>query len=135
MFENSKWYEEEPVNSFNFNYKSKKNRMHMMFDPFSFAIGLLILSSILSCIVYYLLNFNLESEINFYHQIIAQQNQTLSEIEIRIKDHILSMENLQKFNEIIFHIDRISNQLNITQIQNNLQDIANVIRHYVPPSS
>jgi hypothetical protein len=134
MLDYSKWREEEPLNSFNYNFKSKKKRISLTFDPFSFAVLLLILSSILSCIIYFLLNFNLESEIQFFHQILSLHNQTISKIETRIIQQILSKENLQRINQIIINTNRISNDFNITQIQNNLQDIANVIRHNAPPN-
>jgi hypothetical protein len=127
----SKWYEDEPLNSFKFNYKSKKKNIQTTFDPFTFSISLLIFICILSCIVFYLIY--LQNEIEFYHQVVAQQNQTIYQIENKILNQILNDDNMQKINTILYNIERISTQFNITQIQNNLQDIAKVINHYAPP--
>ena len=132
---NSIWSEEEPLNTFKFNYKSKNKKIHIIFDPFTFSISLLIFVSILTCIVYYLLHFNLESEIKFYHQVVFNQTLLITQIEHRIMDQVLNSENIQKMNVIINNIEKISSQFNITQIQNNLEDIAKVINHYAPPLS
>lgn len=129
--EHQKWYDEEPLNSFNFNYKSKNKKIHIVLDPFTFSISLLILFSILFCIIYYLVI--LRSEIGFYHQIFSEQSQNLLLIENRIIHQILNSDNIQKANKIITQVERISNQFNITQIQNNLQQITNGIAHIVPP--
>jgi hypothetical protein len=137
----SKWYEDEPFQSLNFNYKSKNKKIQIVFDPFIISVVILLFVISISLVIIYLVKLNLYHEIQFYHQIISQHNETITKIENKILgyslqiDQIISSNNTEIINKIIAQIDKITSELNVTQLQNNIQEITKVIMHYAPPSS
>ncbi len=66
----------------------------------------------------------LPNEIDYYHNIVAQHNQTISNIENKL-EIILGDPTIKQILNIINNINSITQQINVTLIQNDLTTIAN----------
>jgi len=115
--------------------KSKKPRkIKIVFDPYIFTLIILIFVLFTSALVYFTLiffipcinNFNhltserIPNEIDFIHQFLTQQNKTINDIESK-----MIIMNEIKINHIIQNLEIITTNLNVTQLQNNIQNIVN----------
>ena len=114
-------------------YKTKKYKI--VFDPFQFVLSMFFYIGIICLIIYYsivlivpniksfgqLTSSSIPNEIEYFHQILKQQNQTINDIESKI----LTTENILRVNQIIQNLEQITSQLNVTQLQNNIQNIVN----------
>jgi predicted PurR-regulated permease PerM len=82
-----------------------------------------------------LTNFNLiltqiPSEINFYHNIVAQHNQTLVKLENNLLI-IVNSHTLKNIEETIQQVDMITKNLNVTQIQDDLKQIVSILERLI----
>jgi hypothetical protein len=131
---------------------TKRRTSRIVFDPFVFTLFLLLFITIVVISVYYLIiflpsvimNFNnlientIPNELTYYHSLLDQHNRTLVHIESNILTYmnltniVLNTDTLQISNHIIENMDRITSSLNITQIQNNLDDIVNTLNRILP---
>jgi predicted PurR-regulated permease PerM len=81
-------------------------------------------------------NFNLilnqiPSEMNFYHNIVSQHNQTLVKLENNLAI-VLNSQTLNRMEETIQQLDIITKNLNVTQIQNELKLIVSILESLIP---
>jgi len=124
---------------------SQQRRIGLIFDPFVFSILVLIFLIILSVLIYsfvfliypviknfdQLVSNDIPAELEYLHEIIRQHNQTLTMIEGNLLEYfnttniIVTENNFHKINHIIQNVDFITSTLNVTQLQNNIQDIVN----------
>jgi hypothetical protein len=116
--------------------RPSNRKIQITIDPFLLSILILFFVLTLVCLGYlipffqsfnHLVQILIPNEIEFYHQIIAQQNQTISNIEQNIFTPIL----LQKIQTIVIELQDITSELNITQIQTNINDIANTLNQII----
>jgi len=129
----------------------RRKRFNIVFDPFLFFILLIITCIILTITIYYLVivippivyNINklistIPDELQFYHTLFQEHNRTLTEIEINVSKYITLSEiivnniTLSKVSDIIVNMDGITSTLNITGIQNNINDIAATLNRVIP---
>jgi hypothetical protein len=120
-------------------YKPKKNKFNIFYK----VIMLLLVGSYVGLLIfgtYYLFpiihNFNnlttkISSEVDYYHSIISQQNNTVIVIEDKI-NKFLDNENINNVLTIIKNLNIITSQMNITLIQNDLNTIANDLNKIIP---
>jgi len=131
---------------------TNRRKSRIIFDPFIFTLLLLIFISIIVISIYYLIiifppvitNFNnlientIPNELVYYHTLLHQHNQTLVQMEnfilpyLNVSHIIINRDTFQTTNRIIGNMDRIDSTLNITQIQNNLEDIVNTLNRIIP---
>ena len=71
----------------------------------------------------HLISTQIPNQLDFYHQLAVQHNQTLTQIEISINDPIL----FQEIKSILSQVQRITSELNITQIQNDIHQISTIL--------
>lgn len=148
-----------PEDLYNYINLSESQRSHtnrrtsrIIFDPFVFTLLLLIFISIIVISIYYLIillppvvmNFNhliestIPNELAYYHSLLDQHNQTLVQIENKILPYlnishiIINPDTFRTTAHIIGNMDHITSTLNITQIQNNLEDIVNTLNRIIP---
>ena len=132
--------------------RKKKSKMRLVFDPIIFTLFILIISIIIATIVYYMffilpsifINFDtlvsktIPNELQFYHSLFEQHNQTMYQIETSLLKYldrseiILNNHTLSTINHIINNSEEITSSLNITLIQNNLNDIVNTLNRILP---
>jgi hypothetical protein len=130
----------------------KRKPLRIVFEPFIFTLVLLLFLTIIASFIYYLvillppilLNFNtlisntLPNELQYYHSIIAEHNQTLSGIEsnilhyLNISNILVNPENLDRSVHILRNMDRITSALNVTQVQQDLDSIVNTLNRILP---
>lgn len=145
--------EEDYINESGINSRtSKRKSLRIVFEPFIFTLLLLFCISIIVGFVYYLvfllppviMNVNvlvsstIPNELMFYHSLLSEHNETLVQIEKNILTYtnvssiIINPNTLDLSNRIIRNIDRITTTLNITQIQDNIEDIVNTLNRILP---
>jgi hypothetical protein len=121
----------------------KRKPLRIVFEPFIFTLVLLLFLTMITLFIYYfiillppiLLNFNtlisntIPNELQYYHSIIDQHNQTLSAIESSISNVLFNSNNLD---HILHNMERITSSLNITQIQQDLDSIVYTLNRIFP---
>ena len=132
--------------------RKKPQKMRLVFDPIIFTLFILIICIITTTIVYYMffvlpaifINFDtlvsktIPNELQFYHSLFEQHNQTIYQIETHLLNYlnrseiILNNHTLSTINHIINNSEEITSSLNITLIQNNLNDIVNTLNQLLP---
>lgn len=81
-------------------------------------------------------NFNIliqniiPQELNFYHQIVSQHNQTIFLIEHQVLD-VLNRNNVNNFTQTLHQINLITQEMNMTQIQYDLTQIVYLLQHII----
>lgn len=130
----------------------KRKPLRIVFEPFIFTLLLLFFLCMIVIFVYYLiillppviLNFNnlventIPNELEYYHSLLKQHNQTLNLIEnnilsyMNVSDIIINPNTLQKSNQAIQNMVLITSSLNITQIQMNLEEIVSILNRVLP---
>lgn len=131
--------EEQPL--INTHYKPwLRRKKNLVYQNIILTLLFLLILSLVGSIVYLIIIFNpiiysfhqlisskIPLEIDYYHQIIDYQNKSISFIEQKIDDSI----SIQDIKDIIYSIKKITSQTNITQIQDNLNDIANILNQII----
>jgi hypothetical protein len=102
------------IESFNNYKKFKKSKLLFVLDPFTFITCFLLLSCVIGLWVLYF----------FQIKIILD----------KIEYQILNGENIQNLGVTLANLRLISSNINITSFQNNIAEIAYVLKHYAPPN-
>jgi subtilase family serine protease len=117
-------------------YKPKINRFQIFYQ----VMMLLFLGSFASIFIYLLVtlypsiqNVNnliekISNEIDYYHSIVSLHNQTIFDIENKISNIVSKNEIIS----IVYNLNRITSQLNVTLIQSDLNTIANDLNKVIP---
>lgn len=133
-------------------FKKKQKKFRWSFDPFLFTLLLLItLTIIVVCVYYliiilppliynmnYLLSQTIPKEIQYYHSLFEFHNQTLTYLEDLVLKNLYTSEivfnnnTLYQTNRIVHNMDIITSTLNVTQIQDNINDIVNTLNRLFP---
>jgi hypothetical protein len=109
--------------------KQKRKAIQVSFDPFLFMLWVIFITLTLGYLIPFfqsaqnLLQNIIPNEIDFYHQLIQEQNQTIS----RIEQEIFNPKMIQQIQVILNHLQ----QLNITEVQNDIHDIANILNQII----
>jgi predicted PurR-regulated permease PerM len=117
-------------------YKPKTNKFDICFK----VVVLLFLGSFVSIFLYLFItinplieNFNnltnkISNQLDYYQSIVSLHNTTLFEIESKINNIV----NKNEIPTIIDNLNRITSELNVTLIQNDLNTIANDLTKVIP---
>lgn len=117
-------------------YKPKINRFQIFYQ----VMMLLFLGSFASIFIYLLVtlypsiqNVNnliekISNEIDYYHSIVSLHNQTIFDIENKISNIVSKNEIIS----IVYNLNKITSQLNVTLIQSDLNTIANDLNKVIP---
>ena len=74
-----------------------------------------------------LISSKIPNELDFYHEIAQQHNHTITIIENTINDPVMFKE----IKTIFYQMQRITSELNITQIQDNINQIAMILNQII----
>jgi hypothetical protein len=122
----------------------KQRKSKIRFDPFVFGsfvfLIVIVFVFFLLCVITIIPvieNFNLlismkiPNELEFYHQIVLEHNQTIYRLESKIERYIdvaeivVNPKVLTQVVAVISNIEKITNTINVTKIENNLDEIQN----------
>jgi hypothetical protein len=131
----------------------KQPRSKIRFDPFVFTSLIFMFVVLFSFLIYFAIvlipiinNVNqlvsvIPKELEFYHQIVLQHNQTIYRLETKIEKYIdvaeivVNPNVLSEFVDLIVNMKYIISNVNITQIQNNFgqieSDLNSIVHHLI----
>lgn len=120
----------------------KKSKIR--FDPLVFGSFVCLIVIVFVFVLFFVItiipvisNFNqlisvtIPNELDFYHQIVLEHNQTIYRLEMKIERYIdvaeivVNPKVLSQVVAVISNMDKITNTINVTKIENNLDEIQN----------